>query len=96
MATEPAVQSIPIDLIDPNPHRNFDLAPLDEERVDRLSHSYSTNGDFSVLSVRRHPGSHGRYQLAGGKQWFQIFLGVGILPGKQTRHLSQWNGAHRL
>ena len=61
-----AFKQVAIASIDANPHRDFELSPIDETRVARLVASYKVNGDFGSLSVRRHPEKEGRYQLAGG------------------------------
>ena len=47
-----------IDLVDSNPHRNFDLYPIDKEQVGKLKASFKTSGDCGVLP---------KYLRTGGK-----------------------------
>jgi ParB-like nuclease family protein len=54
---------ISTDEIDPSPHRNFELYPLDKEQVKKLQQSFKTSGDFGVLPARK---VGNRYQIACG------------------------------
>ncbi|RLC88500.1 MAG: hypothetical protein DRJ03_02515 [Chloroflexi bacterium] len=50
--------------IKPNPHRNFDIDPIDWDKVDVLVQSYKELTDFGVLPMRAIGG--GQYELAAG------------------------------
>lgn len=52
--------------IAPNPYRDFELYPLDEEQVQRLRQSIRENGVFSSIPVRKNPTGKG-YQSAAGE-----------------------------
>lgn len=72
------IKQIPIDMIDPNPHRDFHLSRIINQRVERLMESYRANEDFGVLPVRSHPDKKGRYQLVGGHHRHQALKRLGI------------------
>ena len=60
-----APQSLPIDLIDPNPHQPRSV--FQAERLEELAQSIRANGIIQPLIVRRHDS---RYQLvAGERRW---------------------------
>jgi chemotaxis protein histidine kinase CheA len=56
---------VPIKDIKPNPYRDFDLYPYDEEQIENLILSYQDNGDFGVLPARPN-GTGSTYELAAG------------------------------
>lgn len=57
---------IPIDRIDPNPHRDLERNPVDPAQVAKVIDSISRTGFWENLVVRPHPNQEGRYQLAHG------------------------------
>lgn len=56
---------VPIKDIKPNPYRDFELYPYDEEQIENLMESYRSNGDFGVLPARSNGTGH-TYELAAG------------------------------
>ncbi len=64
-ASAEAPQTLPIDLIDPNPHQPRSVFQAD--RLEELAQSIRANGIIQPLIVRRHDS---RYQLvAGERRW---------------------------
>jgi flagellar biosynthesis GTPase FlhF len=57
------MKTIDINLIDPNPYRDFELYPIEEAQIELLTSSYSGSGDFGTIEVRPFGG---RYQQAFG------------------------------
>lgn len=49
-----------------NPYRDFDLYPLDDEQIVRLSQSMTRVGMFPGISARPDPTEKGFYQIAAG------------------------------
>lgn len=56
---------VDIKKLKPNPYRDFDLYPYDEEQVEKLMDSYKANLDFGVLPARPN-GSGDTYEIAAG------------------------------
>jgi ParB/RepB/Spo0J family partition protein len=55
---------ISLDSIKPNPFRDFELYPLDEEQINRLAQSIGELGFFASVAAR--PDGNGGYELAAG------------------------------
>jgi len=58
------IVDIPISLIDANPHNSRSL--YDPISISRLADSLQRNGQLSVIVIRNHPKTSGRYQVVFG------------------------------
>ena len=52
--------------LEPNPYRNFNKDPIDQEKIDGLVDSYKKGGDWGGIPVRKHPNKPGKYQIGCG------------------------------
>ena len=79
---------IPLSLIDPNPFRDFDLHPIDQAQVGRLSASIGADGFWASVTARQ---VGDRFQLAFGHHRIAAAHGAG-LPSVpiDVRELSDW------
>lgn len=66
------------DRVHPNPYRDFELHPIDEEQVERLRLSISDTGVFRSSPARRHPEIKGDYQLAAGHHLLEAAKREGV------------------
>ncbi len=55
-----------LDVIDPNPERDFGINPIEPEQVKKLRASIRDLGFWNNIVVRKHPTAKGRYELAYG------------------------------
>ena len=68
---------VDIGKIHPNPYRNFELYPIDEEQVKTLIVSFQDNGDFGILPARRN-GSNSSYQIGAGHHRLEVMRRLGF------------------
>lgn len=61
-----SIKSIAIDLIAPNPYRNFSIYPIEKAQVNALADSLAEAGDFGVIPVRK-----AWYEHDGGETYEQ-------------------------
>jgi len=66
MAQNEEQETIRINLIDPNPHRDLKIRPLFEETLVKLAESIKERGIIQPIKLRKHPNVEGRYQQAFG------------------------------
>lgn len=79
---------IPLELIDPNPFRDFDLHPIDPVQVEKLRASIGADGFWASVVAR--PMS-GRYQLAFGHHRIEAARGAALADVPiDVRELSDW------
>jgi ParB-like nuclease family protein len=85
---------IPLELIDDNPFRDFELHPIDETQVERLKASIYADGFWTSVAAR--PAGN-RYQLAFGHHRVEAArrLGWDEIP-IEVRDLSDWQMVRRL
>ena len=67
---------VSVDAILPNPQRNFDVYPLNEQQVHALMQSFKDNGDFGVLPARHNPDGPG-FQIAAGHHRLEAMKRLG-------------------
>ena len=64
-----------LDLLKPNPFRNFDVDPIDKENVKQLTASIKDDGFWGGVVVRKHDGE---YQIACGHHRVQAAIKAGM------------------
>lgn len=57
---------VSIDLVKPNPFRDFEIDPFDNDQIGNLVSSINQLGQFGAVPVRPHPHEKGAYQQASG------------------------------
>ena len=57
---------VSIDLVKPNPFRDFEIDPFDTDQIGNLVSSINQLGQFGAVPVRPHPHEKGAYQQASG------------------------------
>ena len=57
---------VSINLIKPNPFRDFDLDPIGQSQVAKLAQSHAQIGQFGAIPARPHPTEAGFYEQASG------------------------------
>lgn len=72
---------IPLAFLKPNPFRDFALYPLDDEQVERLSHSISELGFFAGVSARQVKDG---YELAAGHHRVEAARHAGLIAVDAT------------
>jgi ParB-like nuclease domain len=72
------MEKIRIDLIDPNPNRDFTLYPFDEGHITGLQSSIEEEGFWLGLQVRPSPVKKGRYELAFGHHRLEAAKRAGL------------------
>jgi hypothetical protein len=85
---------IPLELIHPNPFRDFELHPIDPAQVEKLCASIRADGFWTGVEARQHGGG---YQLAFGHHRIEAArqLGWEKVP-VEVRDLSDWQMVRRL
>jgi hypothetical protein len=80
--------NVPLELIRPNPYRDFDLHPIGEEQVERLMASIDHTGFWASVVARRVADG---YQLAFGHHRIEAArrLNATVVP-IEVRELSDW------
>lgn len=83
-ATQVAVQSLPVDAIDPNPFQ----ARTTFENLDDLADAMRVHGFTSRLRVRPHPDQNGRFQLVFGERRLRAarMVGLNVVPCEIVPH----------
>lgn len=83
-ATQVAVQSLPVDVIDPNPFQ----ARTTFENLDDLADAMRVQGFTSRLRVRPHPDQNGRFQLVFGERRLRAakIVGLNAVPCEIVPH----------
>src|SRR5215471_13922341 len=72
-AGERLMSNVSLDLIDPNPFRDFELHPIDPGQVERLKASIGADGFWASVVARK---VNKRYQLAFGHHRIEAARGV--------------------
>jgi hypothetical protein len=80
--------NIPLELIQSNPFRDFDLHPIDREQVAKLQASINSDGFWASVVARE---VDGRYQIAFGHHRIEAARGLGMADVPiEVRDLSDW------
>jgi hypothetical protein len=82
------IGQIPLDLIDPNPFRDFDLHPLDQGQIERLKASIHAGGFWASVAARQ---VGKRFQLAFGHHRIEAARREGLEEVPiDVRDISDW------
>jgi ParB-like chromosome segregation protein Spo0J len=80
---------VALELIKPNPFRDFDLHPIDEAQVERLKASIDSDGFWSSVVARKVAGS---YEIAFGHHRIEAARRLGWTHAPiEVRDLSDWD-----
>lgn len=80
--------NIPLELIRPNPFRDFDLHPIDQEQVAKLQASIDSDGFWASVVARKVGDA---YQIAFGHHRIEAARGLGLADVPiEVRDLSDW------
>jgi hypothetical protein len=79
---------VPLELIDPNPFRDFDLHPIDQAQVEKLKASIGADGFWASVTARA---VGDRYQLAFGHHRIEAARAAGLTDIPiDVRELTDW------
>lgn len=75
---------IEISKLNPNPYRDFDLYPYDEEQIAKLMNSLKSDGQWQTVPARKDPSNKGFYQLAAGHHRVEAMRRLGEMQADVT------------